>query len=338
MVHSEVYDISPELSAVTLLLREGIDVWLVDFGAPERQRGGMGRTLDDHVLAIDRAIDEVKTQTGRDVHLAGYSQGGIFCYEVVAYRRSRDVASVITFGAPVNIYRNLPLKIHEDIAGIVLKVAGHAAKVPLKRFEGFSATLTSASFKLLYPANELKHLALLVGHLPNRRVLEQVVPKRRFLGGEGFVAWPGPAFRDFFAQVVAENRLASGGLKIGRRSVTLSDITCPVLYFYGAADNLARPSAVKGIEKATPQAEHDCVEIDSGHFGLVVGTKALERSWPLVIEWLRWRAGLQERPAGLVRRDTRGHRHVSTKRLTPTLLKNASDVVDALRRKLGTMP
>ena len=42
MVASEVYDISPDVSAVALLSRrDGIDVWLVDFGAPEREEGGM---------------------------------------------------------------------------------------------------------------------------------------------------------------------------------------------------------------------------------------------------------------------------------------------------------
>src|SRR5207248_1371428 len=36
MVASEVYDISPDVSAVAFLQRKGVDVWLVDFGAPER--------------------------------------------------------------------------------------------------------------------------------------------------------------------------------------------------------------------------------------------------------------------------------------------------------------
>src|SRR5699024_703607 len=36
MVTSEIYDISPELSSITWLLSQGIDVWLVDFGAPEK--------------------------------------------------------------------------------------------------------------------------------------------------------------------------------------------------------------------------------------------------------------------------------------------------------------
>src|SRR5213083_2427472 len=41
MVASEVYDISPDVSAVAALQRQGVDVWLVDFGAPEREEGGM---------------------------------------------------------------------------------------------------------------------------------------------------------------------------------------------------------------------------------------------------------------------------------------------------------
>src|SRR6476659_6146520 len=69
MVASEVYDISPDVSAVAALARAGVDVWIVDFGAPERLEGGMSRTLDDHVRAVSQAIDHVRRARGRDVHL-----------------------------------------------------------------------------------------------------------------------------------------------------------------------------------------------------------------------------------------------------------------------------
>src|SRR5262249_16389626 len=59
MVASEVYDISPDVSAVAYLARQGVDVWLVDFGAPEHEEGGMTRTLDGHVRAVSDAIDRV---------------------------------------------------------------------------------------------------------------------------------------------------------------------------------------------------------------------------------------------------------------------------------------
>src|SRR5262245_12791043 len=98
MVASEVYDISPDVSAVAYLSRQGVDVWLVDFGAPERAEGGMSRTLDDHVRAVADAIDRVRDATGRDVHVAGYSQGGMFCYQAAAFRKNAHVASIITMG------------------------------------------------------------------------------------------------------------------------------------------------------------------------------------------------------------------------------------------------
>jgi putative long chain acyl-CoA synthase len=109
MVASEVYDIAPDISSIAFLTRHGIDVWLTDFGAPERETGGMDRTLDDHVRAVSEAIDEIRRATGKDVHLAGYSQGGMFAYQVAALRRSAGIASVITMGSPVDIHRTVPI-------------------------------------------------------------------------------------------------------------------------------------------------------------------------------------------------------------------------------------
>ena len=90
MVASEIYDMAADVSAVGALLRAGMDVWLVDFGAPERVEGGMDRTLDDHVAAVSDAIDRARAATGHDVHVAGYSQGGMFAYQAAAYRALKE--------------------------------------------------------------------------------------------------------------------------------------------------------------------------------------------------------------------------------------------------------
>src|SRR5213082_4098447 len=102
MLAAEVYDVAPTSSAVTILREHGVDPWVVDFGAPEREEGGLERTLTDHVLAVSDAVERVRDATGEDVHLAGYSQGGMFCYQTAAVRRSEGLASVITFGSPVD--------------------------------------------------------------------------------------------------------------------------------------------------------------------------------------------------------------------------------------------
>ncbi len=298
MVTSEVYDIAPDISAVGALLRGGVDVWLCDFGVPEEEEGGMERTLDDHVRAVSESIDFVRQATGHDVHLGGYSQGGMFCYQAAAWRQSRDLASVIAFGSPVDIRRNLP-NVDEGAATQLIRVAETLLSRPLDKIEGLPGVLTSTGFKLLSARKELGQLVDFVRKLHDRQALEKRESRRRFLGGEGFVAWPGPALRKFIDEFIVHNRMLSGGFVIDGRTVTLADITCPILYFVGLRDDIARPPSVQAIARAAPNADLFEVQVPAGHFGLVVGSRALALTWPTVIEFLRWCEGAGPRPAVL---------------------------------------
>ncbi len=286
MIASEVYDISPDVSAVAYLSRQGADVWLVDFGAPEREEGGMSRTLDDHVRAVSEAIDRVRTATGRDVHLAGYSQGGMFCYQTAAFRKSAGLASIITMGSPVDLHRQL--NIDENVTERLVAGVRAAIGWPLARIEGLPGMFTSTGFKILSARKEAKALVDFVRNLHDRQALEKREAKRLFLGGDGFVAWPGPAFRKFVDEVIVGNRMASGGFVIDGHTVTLADLTCPILYFVGNRDEMGRPGSVRGIKRAAPRVTnmHE-VMLKAGHFGLVVGSTALTVTWPGVISWMR---------------------------------------------------
>ncbi len=286
MVASEVYDISPDTSAVAFLTRQGVDVWLVDFGAPEREEGGMSRTLDDHVRAVSEAIGRVREATGHDVHLAGYSQGGMFCYQAAAFRKSAGLASIITMGSPVDLHRHL--SVGEEISERLVAGMRAALAWPLSRIEGLPSMFTSTGFKLLSARKEALQLVDFVRNLHDRQALEKREAKRLFLGGDGFVAWPGPAFRKFVDEVIVGNRMASGGIVIDGHTITLADLTCPILYFVGARDEMGRPGSVRGIRRAAPRVDKLYeVMVKAGHFGLVVGSTALTITWPGVIAWMR---------------------------------------------------
>src|SRR5688572_26001024 len=163
MVASEVYDISPDVSAVAFLERKGVDVWLVDFGAPEREEDGMSRTLDDHVRAVSDAIDRVRAATGQDVHLAGYSQGGMFCYQAAALRKSAGLASVITMGSPVDLHRTV--RLDENVTERLVSGLRAALAWPLARIEGLPGFFTSTGFKLLSVRKEALQLVDFVKNL-----------------------------------------------------------------------------------------------------------------------------------------------------------------------------
>ena len=286
MVTSEVYDIDAELSAVAALGRMGVRPFVIDFGAPEREAGGVERTLDDHVVAAARCLARVRELTGRDVHLCGYSQGGMFAYQAAAFVRSEGVASVVTFGSPVDLHKSLPA-VHREATGALLRLLDPVADVVLARVEALPGALTSTGFKLLSGRKEIAARVDFLRNLHDRGALVRREARRRFLGGDGFVAWPGPAFRAFVDQFVVHNRMLSGGFVLDGRTVSLADITRPVLAFLGTHDELARPGAVRAIAKAAPGAAVSFVPVKAGHFGLVVGSTAVRLTWPTVAGWMR---------------------------------------------------
>jgi len=295
MLTAEVYDVAEDKSAVRILAGEGIDPWVVDFGSPEHEEGGLLRTLTDHVLAVSEAVDTVRTATGRDVHLAGYSQGGMFSYQAAAYRRSAGLASVITFGSPVDTRGMVPFGIPNETAIRALNLLG-GRMFAERGIPGWAARL---GFKLLDPVKSLRQRVEFIRQLHDREALLAREAQRRFLDSDGFVAFPGPALRDVLDQFGTHNRLLSGGFVIDGRLVTLADITCPILCFVGEIDSIAPRKSVRAIRRAAPVPEIYERSLRAGHFGLVVGSLARDRGWPTTAAWARWREGCGEKPADI---------------------------------------
>ncbi len=294
MLAAEIYDVSPATSAVTILHQNGADPWVVDFGAPEREEGGLERTLADHVRAVSEAVDEVRRLTGRDVHLTGYSQGGMFCYQVAAYRRNAGLASLITFGSPVDTRLGMPFGLPEQLA------SGAASLIAdLFRASALPAWFSRNGFQMLDPVKSARSRLEFILQLHDREALLRREGQRRFLEGDGWVAWPGPALADFVGQFVAHNRLLEGGFVIDDRLLTLADIELPILSVVGSVDEIAPAAGVRAIRLAAPRAQVFELCLDAGHFGLVVGRAANHRSWPRVAAWSLWRDGQGESPEGV---------------------------------------
>src|SRR5438270_10005513 len=176
MLAADVYDVAPNSSAVTILREGGTDPWVVDFGSPDEEEGGLERTLTDHVLAVSDAVDRVREATGREVHLGGYSQGGMFCYQTAAYRRGAGIGSLITFGSPVDTRQGMPL-------GLPERVAGELADVLADTFSGraLPAWASRIGFRLLDPVKSARHRLEFILQLHNRDALLPHERQRRFL-------------------------------------------------------------------------------------------------------------------------------------------------------------
>lgn len=286
MLTAEIYDVAPDTSAVASLGEHGVLPWVVDFGAPERERGGMNRSLDDHVRAVIASVRRVRKITGKDVHLCGYSQGGMFAYQTAAFLHGEGIRSLVTFGSPVDLHKNLPA-VRSDLTSAFVKTVYPLASAVLERIEGLPGKLTSTAFKLVSTRKELEQRLEFLRSLHDRDRMVKREARRRFLGGGGFVAWPGPAFRAFVDEFVVHNRMMSGGFVIDGRTVSLADLALPILAFVGSSDEIARPSTVRAIVNAAPDAKVRFMTVRGGHFGIVVGASAMATTWPAVAEWIK---------------------------------------------------
>jgi putative long chain acyl-CoA synthase len=295
MMSADMWDVTREDGAVGILHASGLDPWVIDFGSPDKVEGGMRRNLADHIVALSQAIDTVKDATGHDVHLVGYSQGGMFCYQAAAYRRSKNIASIVAFGSPVDTLAALPMGIPANWGAAA---ANFMADHVFSRLD-IPSWLVRTGFQMMDPLKTAKARVDFVRQLHDREALLPREQQRRFLESEGWIAWSGPAISELLKQFIAHNRMMTGGFAISGQMVTLTDITCPVLAFVGEVDDIGQPASVRGIRRAAPNAEvYECL-IRTGHFGLVVGSKAAQQSWPTVAEWVQWVSTGGDKPGGI---------------------------------------
>ncbi|MFZ1164070.1 acyl-CoA synthetase [Mycobacterium sp.] len=295
MMSANMFDVTREEGAVGILHAAGLDPWVIDFGSPDKIEGGMRRTLADHIVALSESLDAITDITGQDVHLAGYSQGGMFCYQAAAYRRSKSIASIVTFGSPVDTLAALPMGLPPNLApGIANFMADHV----FNRLD-IPGWLARTGFQMLDPLKTAKARVDFVRQLHDREALLPREAQRRFLESEGWIAWSGPAISELLKQFIAHNRMMTGGFAINGQLVTLTDITCPVLAFVGEVDDIGQPAAVRGIRRAAPNAEVYEYLIRTGHFGLVVGSRAAQESWPTVADWALWISGNGDKPTDI---------------------------------------
>src|SRR6478735_2200716 len=144
MVRPYIYDLRPEHSMVRFLNRAGFDVYLVDFGVPERE--DRHTRLDDYVLDfLPTAVEAVRKHHGtRDLSLVGYCMGGIFSLLYTAAFADAGVRNLVTVAAPID-FDKMGLLSH------VARLAHDQVQFLADRIGNVPGFLNSQALKMLAP-------------------------------------------------------------------------------------------------------------------------------------------------------------------------------------------
>jgi polyhydroxyalkanoate synthase len=272
-------DLQPDRSLIRGLCASGLDVYLVDWGYPDR--GDSHLSLDDYVNRhLGACIDHVRAAHGVGaVNLLGVCQGGTLslCHAALHPGRVKNLVTMVT-----------PVDFHTDdnlLSRWVRKVDVDRMVEVLGNVPG---ALLNAAFVALMPlrltVRKYTGLADLAG---DRAALENFLRMERWIQDSPDQA--GTAFREFIRGFFHENRLLKGGLKIGGHPVDPQRITCPILNIYARQDHLVPPAASRALEGLTGSRDYSAFEFDGGHIGIYVSRSAQELLPRTIAQWLRSR-------------------------------------------------
>lgn len=273
-------DLQEDRSLVRNLLARGEDVYLIDWGYPDRSDRWL--TLDDYINGyIDRCVDVVRERHGQDqVNLLGICQGGAFsvCYSAMHPEKVRNLITMVT---PVDFHTADNMLSHWCRQMDVDLFVDALGNVPADLMNWCYLNLKP------YRLNFQKYVGL-VDILDNKAELENFLRMEKWIFDSPDLA--GEAFRQFIKDFYQGNKLIHGGLRIGDQEVDPMRVTMPVLNIFAEQDHLVPPDASRALGGIVGSDDYSEVAFRGGHIGIYVSGRAQREVPSAIHDWLKARS------------------------------------------------
>ncbi len=275
-----VLDLLPETSLIGFLLREGFEVYLLDWGEPGLEDAGM--LLDEYVLdLLPQAVKKtLRHSKALEISVLGYCLGGTLLACSLAICPQLPVRNLILMAAPLDFSERGLLQVwltasYFDVRRIVeayrlipaelINFGTQLLKPGPTFFSGYNPVLSA------FPCNK--------GNLSiSRLAINKWV-------NDG-IAFPGAAFQQLVEELYRRNNLVKGELVLRSKKVQLANIKANLLNIIAAGDHIALPSQCQPVMQLTQSPDKTQVVLPGGHVGIVIGRNASVQLWPVLESWL----------------------------------------------------
>ncbi len=272
-----VADLQPGRSFVENLLRQGLDVYAIDWGHPTR--ADRWTTLDDYVnVLIDECVDVLRQRHRVDaVNLLSICQGGVFnlCYAALHPEKVKNLVLTVT-----------PVDFHADQGDDAVWRA--FVNVWTRSVKREDIDLMGAAFAMMNPVGTVQKYTQGIF-----RSLEDDESLRGFMRMEKWLYdqpdHPGEAARQWLEDLYQDNKLVRGEFELGGHRVDLGQVRAPVLNIYAEQDHVVAPAAAQALAKVVGTKDYTEKAVPGGHIGVFVGGKAQAILAPTIGAWLRER-------------------------------------------------
>jgi polyhydroxyalkanoate synthase len=285
----QMIDLEAERSFVRKLLGHGVQVYVVDWGEPQRQHRWL--TIDDYVSGyLDACVDVIREREAvAAVNLLGVCQGGVLslCYAALYPRKVRNLVLTVT---PIDFHGDLAQP--EAAAGYMNRWArmldGRDIDRLVDSLGNAPGPSVGQSFLMMNPiANVAKYTLDLLDIADDERKLLAFLRMERWIADRPDV--PGEFVRQWFKDLYQDNKLIRNELELGGRKVDLRRVTMPVLNVSADGDAVIPTACSRGQGRHFGTRDYSELSVPGGHIGTFVGGKAQSILGPGIAAWLEAR-------------------------------------------------
>ena len=275
-----ILDLAPGQSMVEFLLRQGFDVFLIEWGRPRREHKDL--VLEDYVLErIPACIERVQQVSGeKDVSIIGYCVGGLLSALYAALTPQGPLKNLVCMAAPVNGdgLESLKAWMGKDFDEEAL--LAHYGNVPGEWVQN--------ALRALRPYGKLAGAMSLLNNMDKIEAVRSNLRMGKWESDN--LPFPGGVFRQMVNGLLRNNQLVKGSWVIGGKRVRLGDIKLPFLHLLAQDDHITPYASSKDLVQLVGSRDKQEIIVKGGHVGLVAGRGAELRMWPALEGWLAQRS------------------------------------------------
>jgi polyhydroxyalkanoate synthase subunit PhaC len=276
-----IFDLAPEQSLVEFLLRQGYDVFMLDWEPPRADEKTLG--MEDYVLdflptAVARVLEETDEP---DLTVIGYCFGGVLSLLWASLTGDETLKNLITFTTPVDfskmtMFQNWSDKRFFDVDRMIETYGNCPPEFLYSAFDNLRPGSSAAAQVRLW--DNLWNDEYVKGFRQMERWTSDVLPLA------------GRYFQQTTKQLMWDNALMNDSMEVAGRAIDLGVIKAPYLHVAAQFDHIVPTAASAPLIGKIGSADKQEIVLKGGHVSLVAGPNAVRRLWPQLDQWLQERS------------------------------------------------
>ncbi|HZU25500.1 MAG TPA: alpha/beta fold hydrolase [Bryobacteraceae bacterium] len=280
MNRPSILDLRPGNSFVEFMVKQGYDVYLLDWGAPGIEDKHL--RFDDYTLDyLPRAIRKMKAISGsREFSMLGWCIGAILATSYAALRPDDGLRNLLLLTAPLDYSNRSGITFSQwtdERYFDVDKVLGAFGNMP--------AAMIEYGAKALKPVeNYIGNYLRLWDNLDDPRVVESWHAMNTWVTDN--IDMAGGAFRQLVVDLYRNDRLMQGTWVLRGERVDVSRIRANLFMVIAGADHITPPCQSESLMSKVSSTDKELFRVAGGHIGIMAGSGAAKRTWPHIDAWL----------------------------------------------------